>query len=64
MLTLKIKYEYDYGDIIKDNITEKNWDSNRNYNDMKYIFDNNAIFLTNTKGFSIYKFYNNKKEYK
>lgn len=62
----KLKYSEDakLTYIIKDNIVEKNWDSNRNYNDMKYIFDNNAIFLTNTKGFSIYKFYNNKKEYK
>ncbi|PCG21148.1 hypothetical protein [Brachyspira sp. G79] len=44
--------------IIKDNIVEKNWDSNRNANDMKYIIDNNADIVTSTKGFTIYKFYN------
>uniref|UniRef100_UPI003F4C5333 hypothetical protein n=1 Tax=Brachyspira catarrhinii TaxID=2528966 RepID=UPI003F4C5333 len=44
--------------IIKDNIVEKNWDSNRNANDMKYVADNNAMFVTNTKGFTIYKFHN------
>ncbi|WP_297285353.1 hypothetical protein [uncultured Brachyspira sp.] len=44
--------------IIKDNIAEKNWDSNRNYNDMKYVVDNNATIVTNLRGFTVYKFYN------
>lgn len=44
--------------IIKDNITEKNWDSNRNYNDMKYVVDNNAAIVTNLRGFTVYKFCN------
>lgn len=46
--------------IIKDNIVEKNWDSNRNANEMKYVTDNNAVIVTNTKGFTIYKFLNKK----
>ena len=55
----KLKYSDDakLTYIIKDNIVEKNWDSNRNANDMKYVIENKAAFLTNTKGFSIYKFY-------
>ena len=55
----KLKYSEDANltYIIKDNIAEKNWDSNRNYNDMKYVVDNNASIVTNMKGFSVYKFY-------
>lgn len=41
---------------IKDNIVEKNWDTNRIQNDMGYLIQNNAIELTNIKGFTVYKF--------
>ena len=41
---------------IKDNIVEKNWDADRIQNDMNYLIQNNAIELTNIKGFTIYKF--------
>lgn len=55
----KLKYSEDakLTYIIKDNIAEKNWDSNRNANDMKYVIENNPIVVTNLKGFTVYKFY-------
>ena len=41
---------------IKDNVVEKNWDTKRIQNDIDYLIQNNAIELTNIKGFTIYKF--------
>ena len=44
---------------IKDNVVEKNWDANRVQKDMEYLIQNNAVELTNIKGFTIYKFTKN-----